>query len=371
MEATPTLIEPCFDVDKLSYEIFAILESKFLFGYDDPKLFLLLTAAYLACMESSLRSQSGDPTARIADFFDVVAGSGSGGVVAAMLFARGEDGRPRFSAEEAVGVLAKNGAFRRIFGEATLRDTVKPVLIPCFDLSSGAPFLFSRADAVETDGYDFRIREICDATCAIGKAVELNSIDGRTRIAAVGGRVAMANPTAAAITHVLHNKQEFPFAAGIDDLLVVSIAGADPAPQSSPSTAVDQAIALAFSHNQATVCNYVRLQVHGLCVDATKASINTSIGDAKKTVEAAEELLRQRNIESVLFQGKRLSNETNLQKLQRITAELIKEGDERKKSPTPTVFVKQVILTPRTSATTTITDTTASSSPPTPSAHIC
>ena len=27
------------DVDKLTYEIFSILESKFLFGYDDPKLF--------------------------------------------------------------------------------------------------------------------------------------------------------------------------------------------------------------------------------------------------------------------------------------------------------------------------------------------
>ncbi|KAE8770139.1 Patatin-like phospholipase family protein [Hordeum vulgare] len=33
----------------------------------------------------------------------------------------------------------------------------------------------------------------------------------------------MSNPAAAAITHVLHNKQEFPLSAGVDDLLVVSI----------------------------------------------------------------------------------------------------------------------------------------------------
>ncbi|KHN17133.1 hypothetical protein glysoja_011607 [Glycine soja] len=30
--------EPSIETDKLSYEIFSILESKFLFGYDDPKL---------------------------------------------------------------------------------------------------------------------------------------------------------------------------------------------------------------------------------------------------------------------------------------------------------------------------------------------
>lgn len=32
------LQEPSIDTDKLSYEIFSILESKFLFGYDDPKI---------------------------------------------------------------------------------------------------------------------------------------------------------------------------------------------------------------------------------------------------------------------------------------------------------------------------------------------
>ncbi|XXG42334.1 hypothetical protein AAC387_Pa01g2646 [Persea americana] len=32
--------EPSIDMDRLSYEIFSILESKFLFGYDDLKLWL-------------------------------------------------------------------------------------------------------------------------------------------------------------------------------------------------------------------------------------------------------------------------------------------------------------------------------------------
>ncbi|XP_065022132.1 patatin-like protein 3 [Musa acuminata AAA Group] len=280
------------DADKLSYEIFSVLESKFLFGLDDPnKLFFptssyssagasprtaagargririlsidgggspsdaLLAAVALARLESSLRHRSGDPSARVAYMFDVAAGSGAGGVLVAMLFTRDHDGRPLFSATDALhlllsesrrrgrgfssgrglfrGMFRRPGSFfRRIFGDATLRDTVKPVLIPCYDLAAGAPFLFSRADAVESDGYDFRMWEVCAATCADAStaAVDLRSVDGRTRVTAVGGGVAMANPVAAAITHVLHDKPEFPFAAGVEDLMVVSLGASAPAP---------------------------------------------------------------------------------------------------------------------------------------------
>lgn len=280
------------DADKLSYEIFSVLESKFLFGLDDPnKLFFptssyssagasprtaagargririlsidgggspsdaLLAAVALARLESSLRHRSGDPSARVAYMFDVAAGSGAGGVLVAMLFTRDHDGRPLFSATDALhlllsesrrrgrgfssgrglfrGMFRRPGSFfRRIFGDATLRDTVKPVLIPCYDLATGAPFLFSRADAVEADGYDFRMWEVCAATCADAStaAVDLRSVDGRTRVTAVGAGVAMANPVAAAITHVLHNKPEFPFAAGVEDLMVVSLGASAPAP---------------------------------------------------------------------------------------------------------------------------------------------
>lgn len=111
---------------------------------------------------------------------------------------------------------------KKVFGEATLKDTVKAVLIPCYDLATGAPLLFSRADALEMDSCDFRVAELCEATLA-DRAVHLKSTDGITKILAVGGRVGMSNPTAAAVTHVLNNKQEFPLCNGVEDLLVVSL----------------------------------------------------------------------------------------------------------------------------------------------------
>jgi patatin-like phospholipase/acyl hydrolase len=322
------------DVDKLTYEIFSILESKFLFGYDDPKLFSsagaspppqqqtgapgsgkatplralasqskgkvcilsidgggraadgLLAGAALVRLEASLRRRTGDDGARLSDFFDVAAGSGAGGVLAAMLVARGADGRPPlFSAEDALAFLLRSlrrgwsdggggggggglralfrrtgaAAFRKLFGDLTLRDTVRPVLVPCYDLATGGPFLFSRADAVETRAYDFRLRDVCAATCAgsggSAAAVEARSCDGSTRIAAVGGGVALGNPTAAAITHVLNNKREFPLAAGVEDLLVVSIGSGEAEPRGAASTSEIVRIA---AEGVADMVRYVR-----------------------------------------------------------------------------------------------------------------
>ncbi|KAG0478828.1 hypothetical protein HPP92_013547 [Vanilla planifolia] len=415
MAASPSLMELSFDVDKMSYEIFNILESRFLFGCDDSKLFssgssplatamiptiptvspgkvrilsidavsdCLVAAASLASLESLLRLRSGDPAARLSDYFDVVAGSGAGGVLAALLFARGPSGRSLFSAEDALCFLRKMGlngnptgrrkglfgrlfprvgcgAFGRVFGDATLRDTLKPLLIPCYDLSTGAPFLFSRADAVEAEAFDFRIGDICAATCAGGEAVKMSSVDGRTRIAALGGGITMANPAAAAITHVLHNKQEFPFTAGVEDLLVISIGGGNSdlaGGRASTSTAdvvriagnvmadmVDQSIAMAFGKDRTS--NYVRIQA--------KVAY-TSIRDATNMRSMVEQMLANRNLDSVLFQGKKLSKETNAEKLDRMAGELIKEQESRKKSLIPTVVVKQT-TTPRTSSATTVT----------------
>ncbi|KAK4377897.1 hypothetical protein RND71_004193 [Anisodus tanguticus] len=64
--------------------------------------------------------------------------------------------------------------------------------------------------------------DVCGTTVA-NRAVKVKSVDGIRKITAVGDGFAMINPTAAAITHVLNNKQEFPFANGVEDLLVISL----------------------------------------------------------------------------------------------------------------------------------------------------
>ncbi|PAN46004.1 hypothetical protein PAHAL_9G156900 [Panicum hallii] len=428
MEAYAAAASPrttAMGVEKLSYQLFSLLESKFLFGAGagclssgpgtPARAFLdggrvrvlaidgcgagaedaLLAAAALARLETKLREQAEDPDARVADFFDVAAGAGAGGVLATMLFLRGPDGRPRYSAQDALAFVAGNAGrkdwggrrgrwakifrgsrsgdrvFQRVFGDATLRDTVAPLLVPCYDLATAAPFVFSRADAVESDTFDFRLRDVCAATCAVGREpVAMRSVDGLTAIAAASaGVAAMGNPAAAAITHVLHNKQEFPLATSVEDILVLSIgAGASatiydgsstPMPTRSPSprelarvTAqgvadmVDESVAMAFGHTCGS--NYVRIQ-------AGKAPTPLH---AETAAAAAGAMLAQRNVESVLFRGRRLSEHTNAEKVDALAAELVKEQERRRRSPLPNVAIKQV-GTPRLSSATTSSSGTA------------
>ncbi|KAF0889393.1 hypothetical protein E2562_023685 [Oryza meyeriana var. granulata] len=255
--------------------------------------------------------------------------------------------------------------------------------------------------------FDFRLRDVCAATCAGGAtATGVRSIDGRTAIAAAsGGVAAMGNPTAAAITHVLHNKQEFPLAAGVDDLLVVSIGSGSssgtapsatpssggwrtPLPPRSPSPAemvrltaegvadmVDQAVAMAFGHTCGR--NYVRIQAASPAY-TTKA---LSSLDVRKVATIADGMLTQRNVEAELFRGRRLSEKSNREKLDAFAAELVKEHDRRRASPgLPNVVIKQsaaaALATPaRLSSATTASSATATarttvSSMPSPAASL-
>ncbi|XP_058770017.1 patatin-like protein 6 [Vicia villosa] len=445
--------EPSIETDKLSYEIFSILESKFLFGYDEQKLWFpkqipdsqqtptvasvdgvssvknqrgkicilaidgggmrgILAGKALAYLENALKKKSGDQNARIADYFDVATGSGVGGIFTAMLFATKDQRKPIYSADDTWRLLAEQGKrfygcsgsrgfLKRIFGSGgsssvetatagmerivkeaftaengrclTLKDTLKPVLIPCYDLSSTAPFLFSRADALETDSFDFRLWEVCRATSAepgLLEPVQMRSVDGQTKCVAVDGGLAMSNPTGAAITHVLHNKQEFPFVRGVEDLLVLSLGTgqlvevkcdydrvtrwkakdwARPMARiSSDASAdlVDQSVAMAFGHCRST--NYVRIQANGSSMGQCGPSGDTdaSPGNVKMLMGIAEEMLKQENVESVLFGGKKIGEQSNFQKLDWLAGELVQEHQRRSCRIAPTVAFKQATPKP-------------------------
>ena len=367
--------EPSIHADKLNCDIFSILESKFLFGYDDHQLWVpkasplhasdadmtvapdtgaavpspvrsqrgkvcvlcidgggggamrgILPGKALAYLEHALRSKSGDPDAGASNNVEVVGDPGVGGVFAVMLFATRDGARPLFRADDTWRFLADHGkrlfrkastssptsptpshgflcgvfqggggggtataAMERVMKEAfgdrlTLRNTVKPVLIPCYDLQSSAPLVFSRADALESESFDFRLWEVCRATWAEPgrfEPAEIRSVDRSTTCVGVDGGLTMSNPAAAAITHVLHNKQEFPFVRGVEDLMVLSLGcgevavtehlklsrwgpkqGARPIARIAADGAadlVDHAVALAFG--QCRSSNYVRVQV--------------------------------------------------------------------------------------------------------------
>lgn len=314
------------ELSKVTLEIFNKLEQQWLsvshcgattktriLSIDGGGTTAIVSGAALIHLEDQIRAQTNDPHAQITDYFDIIAGTGIGGILAAMITADDGFGRPLFTARDAVNFIADRnhelyktntvGVFRRRrrFSSSsvesllkrtfqrkenegkslTLKDTCKPLLIPCYDLKSSAPFVFSRADASESPSFNFELWKVCRATSAIPrlfKPFQFASVDGKTSCSAVDGGLVMNNPAAAAVTHVLHNKRDFPSVNGVEDLMVMSIGNGAPANrvcdvrECSTSTVVDialdgvsetidQMLGNAFSWNRT---DYVRIQVRQL-----------------------------------------------------------------------------------------------------------
>ncbi|CAI9107836.1 OLC1v1007305C1 [Oldenlandia corymbosa var. corymbosa] len=360
------------ELSKVTLEIFSKLEQKWLHHCDGKKTRILsidggggpVAGCSLILLEDQIRAKTGDSQSRISDYFDIIAGTGIGALYAAMLAADDGYGRPLYSAREAVkfveekrselfkvktvGVFRRRRrcsgtsadkvlkeAFRREDGKVvTLRDTCKPLLVPCYDLNSSAPFVFSRAGASESASFDFELWKVCRATSAnpsLFKPFNLTSVDGKTSCLAIDGGLVMNNPAAAAVTHVLHNKRDFPTVTGVEDLLLLSL-GNNGLPSSIPSAnlklspnrecsvssivdialdgvseTVDQMLGNAFCWNRN---DYVRIQGNGYM---------SSGGGVTEVMEG-------RGVESLPFGGKRLLTETNGQRIAGFVQRLVATG---------------------------------------------
>ncbi|KAF3773584.1 putative inactive patatin-like protein 9 [Nymphaea thermarum] len=386
--------------NKLTYEIFSRLEKDWLdnlwlpsalspspcttriLSIDGGGMKGLVAAQALVHLESRIQAHSSNPDARIADYFDVVAGTGIGGIFAALILADDGRGRPLYSAAEAVRLVADNSrrmfkrgllrrgfsgrsldaflaeAFRRPDGDRcplTLRDTLKPLLVPCYDLRTGAPFVFSRADAAESLSFDFELHRVCRATSAtpyLFRPVELASVDGRTECTAVDGGLVMNNPASAAVTHVLHNRRDFPAVRGVEDLVVLSL-GNGPLEKggagrrerrrwsaencSAPvvevvldgvSDAVDQILTNAFS---SCPQNYVRIQASYLPKELDAGMDGWSARSVKAFLNAGEKMLQEKSMESLPFGGKKLAAQPNCDRLDAFAQKVVAAG---KRPPT-------------------------------------
>lgn len=356
------------ELSKVTLEIFSKLEQKWLHHCEGKKTRVLsidgggptgiVASAALVHLEDQIHEKTGDSNARIADFFDIVVGTGIGALLAAMLVADGGSGRPLFSARDAAKFVAENqtklfrvkklcgfrrrmkfsgrsmdavlqAALRREDGKVlTLKDTCKPLLVPCFDLNSSAPFVFSRADASESPSFDFELWKVIRATSAtpsMFKPYKLSSSDGKISCLAMDGGLVMNNPTAAAVTHVLHNKRDFPSVTGVDDLLVLSIGNG---PLSSPSR---------MMLNRSGDCSTAA--VVGIVLDGVSETIDQMLGNAfcwnpndyvriqaNGGAERAEDVLAERAVESLPFGGKRLLTETNRQRIGGFVQRLVATG---------------------------------------------
>ncbi|XP_057975420.1 patatin-like protein 2 isoform X2 [Malania oleifera] len=201
----------------------------------------IIPGILLSFLESELQKLDGEG-ARIADYFDVLAGTSTGGLVTAMLASPGGDGRPLFAAKDIKDFYLDNcpkifpqacsppfalfakiikslsgpkydgkhlhGLVKEKLGDTRLHQTLTNVVIPTFDVKHLQPTIFSSYDVKNNRNLDACLSDICIGTSAAptylpahhfqtkdpsGKVREFNLIDGG---------VAANNPTLLAMGEV-------------------------------------------------------------------------------------------------------------------------------------------------------------------------
>lgn len=169
-------------------------KKKLILSIDGGGIRGIIPAQILVHIERLLREITKDSSYRIADYFDLIAGTSTGGILAcAYLLA--EYDRPKFTAEEVLDLYFERGddifsipLFHRIrtagglldekypaagleealddyFGDAMLKDLFKPSLITAYDIKRRKAHFFTQHDADNPD-HNFYLRDVARATAA-------------------------------------------------------------------------------------------------------------------------------------------------------------------------------------------------------------
>ncbi|KAL6993731.1 Proteolipid protein 2 [Sarracenia purpurea var. burkii] len=158
----------------------------------------IIPGVILAYLESQLQELDGE-SVRLADYFDVVAGTSTGGLITAMLTAPNSNKRPLYAAKDIVPFYLENspkifpqvrGPFagivslfkslngpkydgkylhkliKNILGDTRLHQTLTAIVIPTFDIRNLQPTIFSSYQVPTKPILDAQLSDICIGTSA-------------------------------------------------------------------------------------------------------------------------------------------------------------------------------------------------------------
>jgi uncharacterized protein len=221
----------------------------------------IISCVILKFIEEQLQIHD-EPEAKIGDYFDLIAGTSTGGILAAVILFPNNFGKAKFSVQEALDLYAEKGdsifdisIWRKIinpfglfnekisetnlekqledvFGNLEIKDFIKPSLITSYDIEARHAKFFTSHDAKTSQLENFYVKDVCRATAAAPTYFEPAKIKSlyNQEFILIDGGVYANNPALCAyaearkipfedITNDKH-KKNYPT---INDMIIISV----------------------------------------------------------------------------------------------------------------------------------------------------
>lgn len=218
----------------------------------------IIPGQILVNLEEKLKEKTGKLEARIADYFDLIAGTSTGGILTCLYLCpdEREPDKPRFSARDAVGLYLERGdeifdvsiwqritsiggvvdekysaeeleeALKDYFKDLKLSQLLGPCLITAYDIKRRNSYFFNQMDAIAHEKNDFLVRDITRATSAAPTFFQAARIKSETNIPypLIDGGVFANNPALCAYAEA---RNKFEIKPTAKDMVILSLGTGD------------------------------------------------------------------------------------------------------------------------------------------------
>ena len=191
----------------------------------------IVPAVVLGQLEETLQQLTQDPNARLADYFDLFAGTSTGSMIIAGLLTPNAKGRPTYCAKDIVELYFDNAetifqdsllqdiksvagllnvkynpegiesVFQEHFPDTELKDLLKPTLIPVYDLTRGKNYFFRQQKAQISTRHNYYLKDLLRcATSAITyfPPAQISTVDNSRQRCFIDGGIFANNPALSA-----------------------------------------------------------------------------------------------------------------------------------------------------------------------------
>lgn len=217
----------------------------------------ILPGVILARLEKKLQEQKGYENKRIADMFDFIAGTSTGGILTLFYLTPDSSGKKvKYSAQEAVNMYLDRGdeifdvsikqkltsgfgltdekynsteleeALNDNFKDIKLNQLLKPCIITAYNIREGKPHFFTQHDA-RKDVNNFKVKDVARATSAAPTYFEVARIKNEigTPFPLIDGGVFANNPALVAYSEVRNMNLAGIKKPKAKNMMIVSIVG--------------------------------------------------------------------------------------------------------------------------------------------------